>query len=693
MKRLLVIAFVACGGSQPATSPTPPSNTVAAQPAQPPPPPAAVGHPRNDLIPRALLFGNPERVAIELSPDGRRVAWLAPLNGVLNLWVAPIDKLDQALPVTEEQTRPIRQYFWAFTSKQLVYQQDSGGDENYHVFRVDLGVPGIVKVTDLTPYKGARCEVVDLSEHQPNTLMVTMNDRNPQLLDLYKVDLASGKRTLAVQNDDNLVDFTLDENLNVRFATKALPDGGRQYLVPETKAGKLSWKTWDSIPAEDTDGSRILGIVPGGKAAYMTDSRNRDTAALVSVDIATKKQTVLAQDAKSDVGGAIVHPTKHTIQAVAFNYERVKWKVLDPSIQADLDALAKLDGGEIQIVSRTLDDRSWIARSSSDQHPGSYYLWDRGKHKSTFLFAARPEIDKQPLVKMWPVVIESRDHLPLVSYLSLPAAADPDGDGKADHPVPMVLFVHGGPWLRDVWGYNPVHQLLANRGSAVLSVDYRGSVGFGKKFVNAGNLEWGKAMHQDLIDAVNWAVEQKIAPRDQIAIMGGSYGGYATLAGLTLTPDVFACGVDIVGPSNLLTLLASFPPYWAPILATFKKRVGDPETAEGKAILTAASPLTHAAAIKRPLLIGQGANDPRVKQAESEQIVKAMKDRHLPVSYIVFPDEGHGFARPPNNIAFFGAAEAFLSAHLGGGYAPLTPAEIKASTMEIKEGKDGIPGL
>ena len=693
MKRLLVIAFVACGGSQ-APAPTPPSNTTAA-PAPPVAvaPPAPVGHPRNDLIPRALLFGPPERAAIQLSPDGKRVAWLAPLNGVLNIWVAHVDKLDQALPITDEQTRPIREYFWAYTGKQLIYLQDSGGDENFHVYRADIGIPGTVKVTDLTPYKGARSMVIGHSELQPTTLMVQINDRDPKWFDLYKVDLVSGKRTLVVQNDDNLAGYELDHNLALRFATRKTADGGTQILLPETKGGKQTWKPYDTISSEDSDNTGIVGIAPGGKAVYMTDSRNRDTAALYSVDIATKKQTLLAEDPKADAGEVLIHPTKQTIQAVSFNYLRPTWKVLDPSVKDDLDALAKVDGGEVHIVSRTLDDRTWIAVSVSDQHPGSYYLWDRNKHKSTFLFAARPELEKQPLVKMWPVVIETRDHLAMVSYLSLPAAADADGDGKADHPVPMVLFVHGGPWGRDSWGYRPASQLLANRGYAVLQVNYRGSVGFGKKFVNAGNLEWGKAMHTDLIDAVNWAIEQKIAPRDQIAIMGGSYGGYATLAGLTMTPDVFACGVDIVGPSNLMTLLASVPPYWAPLLTLFKKRLGDPETAEGKALLVAASPLTHAAAIKRPLLIGQGANDPRVKQAESEQIVKAMKEHNLPVTYIVFPDEGHGFARPPNNIAFFGAAEAFLSAHLGGSYAPLTQTEIKASTMQVKEGKAGVPGL
>jgi dipeptidyl aminopeptidase/acylaminoacyl peptidase len=294
---------------------------------------------------------------------------------------------------------------------------------------------------------------------------------------------------------------------------------------------------------------------------------------------------------------------------------------------------------------------------------------------------------------MHPVEIKARDGLTLVSYLTLPAAADPEGDGTANQPVPMVLLVHGGPWGRDAWGYNPYHQLLANRGYAVLSVNFRASTGFGKKFLNAGNQQWGKTMHTDLLDAVNWAVEQKVTPKDKVCIMGGSYGGYATLAGLAMTPDVFACGVDIVGPSNLMTLLASIPPYWAPIVAMFHERMGNPNTPEGKKILVEASPLTHAQNIRRPLLIAQGANDPRVKQAESEQIVAAMKKHNLPVTYALFPDEGHGFARPENSIAFVAITEAFLSAHLGGVYQPVSAEELSASTMKIVEGKAGIPGL
>jgi dipeptidyl aminopeptidase/acylaminoacyl peptidase len=699
MKRLLLIALVGCGGGTPAPqapAPDPVPGPVAEAPAPASPPaPAPVaaapaGHPKNDLIPRAVIFGNPERANLQISPDGKQLSWLAPKDGVLNVWVAPAGKLDQARAITADTVRPIRQYFWAYTNKQILYLQDVGGDENFHVFRVDVADG---KATDLTPFKGARAAIEAMSPRQPATLVVSINDRDPKVFDLYKVDLLTGKRTLIVQNNDGFAGFEIDHDLALRFAQKKLPDGSTQLHVPETKGGVTTWKLFDTIPFEDADTTAVVGFAPNGKAAYLNDSRGRDTAALVSIDLATKKQTVIAEDPKADSSNVIIHPTKHTLQAVAFTYLKESWKVLDTSIQKDLTNLAKLDGGEVHLTSRTLDDKTWVVTTTSEQHPAHYYLWDRAKQKGSFLFAARPELEKQPLVKMTPVEIKARDGLTLVSYLSLPAAADPDGDGKPNTAAPMVLFVHGGPWARDNWGYHPIHQLLANRGYAVLSVNYRGSTGLGKKFLNAGNLQWAKAMHDDLLDAVAWATQQGVTAKDTVCIMGGSYGGYATLVGLAMTPDVFRCGVDLVGPSNLMTLLSTIPPYWAPAVATFHTRMGNPETAEGKALLLAASPLTHAAAIKRPLLIGQGANDPRVKQAESEQIVAAMKSHNLPVTYIVFPDEGHGFARPVNNTAFFGAAEAFLSAHLGGNYLPLTKAEVEASTMQVKDGKTGIPGL
>ena len=687
-----LLLLAACGGSSPSPAPTLPGPTPdptpsdSTTPPAPPPPKAAVGKPKNDLIPRALLFGNPERVAVRLSPDGKQLSWMAPKNGVMNVWVAPIDKLDQAKAITDEKTRPIPGYNWAFTSKHILYQQDVGGDENYHLFKTDVSDG---KTTELTPNKGARAELVALDPKQPNKVWISINDRDPKVFDLHEYDLATGNRTLVVQNDDGYLGFTLDNAYKVRFAQKKNPDGSTAILIRDGK----TWKPFDTIPFEDAETTGIAGFSPDNKSIYLTESRGRDTAAFVERNLTTKKVKVLAEHPKADVGNAIVHPTKHTVQAVAFDPARVVWKFLDKSIEKDFAALAKLeDGADVNLTSRTLDDKKWVVALASDRK-SAYYLWDRATQKATFLFSPQPELFKQPLVKMWPVTIPARDGLELVSYLTPPAAADPAGHAKANTPVPIDLRVHGGPWARDDWGFHPVHQQLANRGYAVLSVNYRGSTGFGKRFLNAGNLQWGKTMHDDLIDAVEWSIKQNVAPKDKICIAGGSYGGYATLWGLTGTPDVFACGVDIVGPSNLLTLLGSIPPYWAPFVAVFHTRMGNPNTDEGKALLVQASPLTHVQKISRPLLIGQGANDPRVKQAESEQIVAAMKKHGLPVTYVLFPDEGHGFHRPENNIAFFAVMEAFLSAHLGGFYQPISPDELKASTMQIKEGKQGIPGL
>ena len=687
---LLVLA--ACGGSPskpvpvalPDPTPDPLSKPDQADVA--PAPKQAVGKPGTNLIPRALLYGNPERVAVRLSPDGKQLSWMAPKNGVMNVWVAPIDKLDQAKAVTDEKTRPIPSYSWAFTGKHILYQQDVGGDENFHVFKVDL-TDG--KTAELTPSKGARAEIAALDPKQPNKVWITINDRDAKVFDLHVYDLTTGARTLVMQNDDGYLGFTLDNAFQVRLASKKNADGSTAIVIRDGK----TWKPFDTIPFEDSDGTGVASFTPDNKSVYFTESRGRDTSAFVEMNLATRKQKLLGEHPKADVSDAIVHPTKHTVQALSFDPGRVSWKVLDKSIEKDLAALAKLDdGADVNITSRSLDDKKWIVGTGSDRK-SSYYLWDRAAQKATFLFSPKPKLFEQPLAKMSTVTIPARDGLELVSYLTLPKAADPDGDGKANSPVPMVLFVHGGPWARDNWGFHPFHQQLANRGYAVLSVNYRGSTGFGKKFLNASNLQWGKAMHDDLIDAVNWAVKQGVAPKDRVCIAGGSYGGYAALWGLTGTPDVFACGVDIVGPSNLLTLLASIPPYWAPFLAVFHTRMGNPNTDEGKALLIQASPLTHVAKISKPLLIGQGANDPRVKQAESEQIVAAMKKHNLPVTYVLFPDEGHGFHRPENNIAFTAVMEAFLSAHLGGVYQPITAEEIKASTMQIKDGKQGIPGL
>ncbi|HEY5933356.1 MAG TPA: S9 family peptidase, partial [Kofleriaceae bacterium] len=605
---------------------------------------------------------------------------------VMNLWVAPVDKLDAAKPITKETSRPVRQYFWSYDKQHVLFVQDAGGDENWHLFRAKLDGSD---VTDLTPYPGARVVVYSLSEKKPKTVMVGINDRDKKASDVYSLDLASGKRTLVYENTENFNRFEFDQNLALRLAQRLTPEGGE---ILQRKAGK--WVAWQKIAFEDTDGTRPVGFDTAGKL-YMVDSRGRETAALVSLALDGKATPKLvAEHPKADLGGVLEHPTKHTPQAVGFMYDRMTWTVLDKTIQPDLDGLAKLaEGGDWNVNSRTLDDKKWLVTVAADISPPRYFLWDRAKRAGTFLFAAQPKIPTERLSRMHPIVIKSRDGLDMVSYLTLPKAADPDGDGKANTPVPMVLWVHGGPWGRDTWGFDRNVQLFADRGYAVLQVNFRASSGFGKAFLNAGDRQWSKKMHDDLLDGVEWAIKAGVTPKDKICIGGVSYGGYATLVGLAMTPEVFACGIDIVGPSNIATLIAATPAHWKPAIARIHRRMGNPDDAKDKAALDAASPLTHAAKIKRPLLIGQGANDPRVPKAEAEQVVAAMKKANLPVSYIVFPDEGHGFARPQNNTAFMAITEAFLSAHLGGTYLPITKEELAASSMKIEHGREHLPGI
>jgi dipeptidyl aminopeptidase/acylaminoacyl peptidase len=697
MRRIFCAALaVACSTAKPVeTPPAAPAPAVAAPAVAPQPiaiaphsKPAREGHPSADLIPRKLFFDNPERTNVKLSPDGKFVSWLAAKDGVLNVWVAPAGNLEQARAVTSDSTRPVRQYFWTYDNKHLLYLQDKGGNENFHLWRVDATAAG--DATDLTPMEKVRAELMDLSPRRPGTVLVGLNDRDPKLHDVYEIDLASGERKKVFENP-KYGSFVADHQLHVKLAVEPTPDGGS--IVTELSPPKGKKPFTFTIPGDDALTTQPYGLDHAGKALYLVDSRGRDTGALFSVDLRSGKKKLLAEDKRADAGAVLVHPTDDTVQAVQFYYQKQQWTVLDKRVKADFAALEKVAPGQFSVVSRTQDDKTWMVVFNSDVEPAAFYRWDRKSQKATFLFSARPALSKLTLAHMTPEVIKSRDGLDLVSYLTLPPAADPSNTGKPASPLPTVLLVHGGPWARDGWGYSGTVQMLANRGYAVLQVNFRGSTGFGKKFVNAGNREWGKKMHEDLLDGVEWLVQNNISPREKIAIMGGSYGGYATLAGLTMTPTVFACGVDIVGPSNLLTLVKTIPPYWAPIIASFKKRMGDWDTEEGRKAMTEVSPLTHAADIQRPLLIGQGKNDPRVNVAESDQIVKLMQEKNIPVSYVVFPDEGHGFARPENNLAFFATAEAFLSEHLGGSYQPMVLDDFKGSSIQINAGKAGIPGL
>ncbi|TWB14164.1 dipeptidyl aminopeptidase/acylaminoacyl peptidase [Nitrospirillum amazonense] len=649
-----------------------------------PPPPAT--SPAAPLIERAKFFGNPSRTQGKLSPDGKWLSWIAPRDGVMNIWVAPAGDPTKAKALTAEKTRPIRQHFWSPDAKMILFVNDKGGDENFVLYGVNV-VTGEQRT--LTPQEKTRVDIVGTSRRIKNRILVGLNNRDPKWFDVYSLDLPTGKLTLVFKNE-GYAGFVADESLKLRLAAKSRPDGGSDYF--RMAGDKIDATPVASVGLDDSLSTAPAGYTDDGKTLYWIDSRDRDTAALIAQDAASGATRIVGQSSKADISETLTDPKTGVVQAYAATYVRTEWTALDPKIGGDLDYLKAQLKGDIHITSRTDDDSAWTVVVDPVTAPAATYRYDRAAQTLTKLFVNRPELEGAELAAMHPVEIKARDGLTLVSYLTLPAGTDGKGDGHPDQPLPLVLFVHGGPWARDGYGYNGYHQWLANRGYAVLSVNYRGSTGFGKNFITAGNLQWGRKMHDDLIDAVDWAVKQGITTKDKVAIMGGSYGGYATLAGLTFTPDAFACGVDIVGPSNLATLLKTIPPYWEAGKQQFYKRMGDPTTEDGRQLLHDASPLFKAADIKKPLLIGQGANDPRVNQAESDQIVKAMKEKNIPVTYILFPDEGHGFARPENSIAFNAAAEQFLGACLGGRAEPFGAA-FKGSTITVPDGAQFTPGL
>ena len=638
------------------------------------------------LIERAKLFGNPSKVGGQLSPDGKWLSFIAPRDGVMNVWVAPVADPAAAKPLTTETTRPIRQTFWSPDSKQVLFVQDKGGDENFLLYGVDVA-SGAQKT--LTPFEKTRVMPIGSSETIKDRILVGINNRDPRWHDVYELNPATGQLTKVFQND-GYAGFVTDDQLKVRVAEKSRPDGGTDfYRVDGTR---VEAKPFATVTYEDAGNTTPLGFTTDGKTLYWADARGRDTAALVAQDWASGKTTVVGQDAKADIGGGLFNPRTGQVEAYGVNYLRNEYVPVGTAIAGDLAFLKSQNKGQFFVGSRTDADDKWLVTYDGVSSPSATYLYDRKARTLTELYVSRPELVGAPLVPMQAVEIPTRDGMTMVSYLTLPKGADANGDGKADRPVPMILWVHGGPWARDNYGYNSYHQWFANRGYAVLSVNYRSSTGFGKKFVSAGDLQWGRKMHDDLIDAVDWAVKQGVTAKDKVAIGGGSYGGYATLAGVTMTPDAFACGVDIVGPSNLNTLLATIPPYWEAGKQQVYRRMGDPTTEAGKALLKERSPLTYADKIKKPLLIGQGANDPRVNVAESDQIVAAMAAKNIPVTYVVFPDEGHGFARPANNIAFNAIAENFLAGCLGGRAEPIGDA-LTGSTAQVKAGAGNVKGL
>jgi dipeptidyl aminopeptidase/acylaminoacyl peptidase len=641
--------------------------------------------PPPELIPRQTLLGNPARSAAQLSPDGQRIAYLAPRDGVMNVWVASIGAVDQAVAVTDDRVRPIRNYFWSPDSRQILYIQDKGGDEDFLLYGVNLETG---ETRNYTPFENVRVAVVGMSPDVEDEILVGLNDRDPRWHDVHRLNLVSGEITLLRQND-GYAGFLADHSLALRLAVRPLPDGGM--LVERIDAAGETHEL-TRIPSADALTTNIFSMPRDANFAYMVDSRDRDTSSLVRLDLETGATQVMADGARADVGGIMFHPLTGEAEAYAENYLVNRWYPLGDALKADIEFLDREARGEWTVTSRSHDDRRWTLVIDRVTEPAAYWLYDREQRRLEKMFTIRPDLEGTTLAAMHPVEIVSRDGKTLVSYLSLPPHTDPEGRGIPAEPVPMVLNVHGGPWARDNFGYRADHQWLANRGYAVLSVNFRGSTGFGKEFVNAGDLEWGRKMHDDLLDAVEWAIERGITTREQVAIFGGSYGGYAVLWGMTNTPEYFACGVDIVGPSNLKTLLDSVPPYWASFFEQLARRVGDPRTDEGLALLRERSPLTYVDNIRKPLLIAQGANDPRVKQAESDQIVDAMTARGIPVTYVLYPDEGHGFAVPENRLSFYAVAEGFLADCLGGRVEPVGR-DFADASIQVPAGAEFVPGL
>jgi dienelactone hydrolase len=619
------------------------------------------------LVPRDVFLGNPVKSQARISPDGTRLTYLAPSQtNVLNVWVKTIGKSDDRM-ITNDAKRGIRNHFWAEDGKHILYLQDVNGNENFHLYSADLASN---EVKDLTAYEGVRAQNLLVDRKHPDEVLVGLNQRDKTVFDMHRINLATGESKLDTQNPGDVQGWGTDADFVIRGAQAQSQDGGT--IIRVRDSASAPWRDLLTFPAEENGG--FVDFTADGKSIYVESSLGSDVTRLIKVDAATGKETeLIATDPRCDVGGIMVNDVTHKIEAVGFNYLRNEWKVMDPALAPDFDALKKVHDGDFTVVSRDRADRTWIVAYTDDNGPVASYAFDRKSKKPTFLFVNQPALEKAQLAQREPVVITARDGVKLVSYLTCPV-------GVPRKNLPMVLYVHGGPWARDQWGYDPSAQWLANRGYAVLQVNFRASEGFGKKFLHLGDKQWGGTMQDDLTDAVKWAISQGIADPKRVAIMGGSYGGYATLAGLTFTPDLYACGVDIVGPSNLKTLLASIPPYWATIRKTFDIRMGDMDN--DSLLNQKCSPLFHVDKIRSPLLIGQGQNDPRVNVRESDQIAAAMRAKNLPVEYIVYADEGHGFARPENRMDFYGRAEGFLSKHLGGRSEPFV--EVKGAAAQVK---------
>jgi dipeptidyl aminopeptidase/acylaminoacyl peptidase len=639
------------------------------------------------LIPREILFGNPERSHPEISPDGAQLAWLAPdKNGVLNVWAGSIDGAHAHL-ITNETHRPIQWYSWGGDAKHILYLQDNGGDEIDHLFSADLTSGNI---RDLTPFRGVRAQNVLTDLQHPKFVLVALNLRDRHAFDMYRIDLETGAVTLEASNPGDVLTWKTDNDFVVRGAT-AFDGKTANSIIRVRDAVDKPWRDLVVMPferalfaGEVVGGSLIAGFDPDGKSLIIHSALNSDKGRLVRVDLQTGKElNIVAQDSQSDVAEAgprlgmepsvIVNPVTDAIQAVEFDYTTPHWVFLDSSLQSDFEKIGRTTPGFLDFISCDRADRKWIVAAQRSDAPALYYGFDRDTKRLTQLFSENPALSRFILAQKKPMLIKARDGLQLVSYLTTPPGVDPTK-------LPLVLLIHGGPWDRDNNNYEAEVQFIANRGYGVLQVNYRGSTGFGIDFFNAGNNQWGRGTQEDLFDAVQWTIDNGIADPKRIAAMGWSGGGFATLRALEMKPDLFACGVDGFGPADIATSFRSFPSYWSNITARWRRRAGDAD--HDPELNRAISPLYHVDTIRAPLLIGQGQNDTRVTIANTDAMVAALRKAKREIIYVVYPDEGHGFARPENQFDFYGRVEEFLAKHLGGRAEPWK--KITGSTAELR---------